>query len=34
LPTPAKQVKLKLTGHKLYGKTGTMSLEYAVQYAD
>jgi dihydrofolate reductase len=32
LPSPAKQVKLKLTGHKVYSKTGTVSLEYAVQY--
>ena len=32
LPSPAKQVKLKLTGHKVYGKTGTVYLEYAVQY--
>ena len=32
LPAPAWRVTLKLTGHKLYAKTGTMSLEYAVQY--
>jgi dihydrofolate reductase len=32
LSPPAKRVALKLTGHKLYAKTGTMSLEYAVQY--
>ena len=32
LPAPAKRVTLKLTGHKLYAKTGIMSLEYAVQY--
>jgi dihydrofolate reductase len=32
LPAPAKRVTLKLTGHKLYAKTGTMWLEYAVQY--
>jgi len=32
LPPPTKRVTLKLTGHKLYAKTGTMSLEYAVQY--
>ena len=32
LPAPAKQVKLKLTGHKAYSKTGTVMLEYAVQY--
>jgi dihydrofolate reductase len=30
-PPPAKQVKLKLTGHKVYKKTGIVSLEYAVQ---
>jgi dihydrofolate reductase len=30
LPAPAKQTKLKLTGHKVY-KTGIVSLEYAVQ---
>ena len=29
---PAKRVALKLTGHKLYARTGTMALEYAVQY--
>jgi dihydrofolate reductase len=32
LPPPPKRITLKLTGHKLYAKTGTMSLEYAVQY--
>ena len=32
LPAPGKRVTLKLTGHKLYAKTGTLSLEYAVQY--
>jgi dihydrofolate reductase len=32
LPPPAKRVALKLTGHRLYAKTGTMALEYAVQY--
>jgi dihydrofolate reductase len=32
LPAPAKRVTLKLTGHRLYAKTGIMSLEYAVQY--
>jgi dihydrofolate reductase len=32
LAAPANRVTLKLTGHKLYPKTGTMSLEYAVQY--
>jgi dihydrofolate reductase len=30
LPPPARQAKLKLTGHKVY-KTGIVSLEYAVQ---
>jgi dihydrofolate reductase len=32
LPAPTNRVKLKLTGHKLYAKTGIMSLQYAVQY--
>jgi dihydrofolate reductase len=32
LPAPAERLTLKLTGHKLYAKTGIMSLEYAVQY--
>jgi dihydrofolate reductase len=32
LSPPAKRVSLKLTGHKLHARTGTMSLEYAVQY--
>ena len=32
LPPPAKRIALKLTAHKLYAKTGIMSLEYAVQY--
>jgi len=32
LPAPAKQAKLKLTGHKVYPKTGTVSLDYAVNY--
>jgi dihydrofolate reductase len=32
LTPPAKRVALKLTGHKLYGQTGIMALEYAVQY--
>ena len=32
LAPPAKRVTLKLTGHKLYAKTGCMWLEYAVQY--
>jgi len=30
LPPPAKQTKLKLTGHKIY-KTGIVSLQYAVK---
>jgi dihydrofolate reductase len=30
LPPPARQTKLKLTGHKLYPETGIISLEYAV----
>ena len=30
LPSPAKRIKLKLTGHKIY-KTGIVSLEYSVQ---
>ena len=30
LPPPARQTKLKLTGHKVY-KTGIVSLEYSVQ---
>ena len=30
LPPPAKQAKLKLTGHKVY-KAGIVSLEYAVK---
>ena len=32
LPPPAKRVALKMTGHKLYAKTGIMALEYAVRY--
>lgn len=32
LPPPAKRAKLKLTGHKVYDKTGTVSLEYAIEY--
>jgi dihydrofolate reductase len=32
LSPPAKRVTLKLTGHKLYAKSGIMSLEYTVQY--
>ena len=30
-PPPAGRAKLKLTGHKVYPKTGTVSLEYAVK---
>jgi dihydrofolate reductase len=33
LPPPARQAKLKLTGHKVYEKTGIVSLEYAVKQA-
>lgn len=29
---PSRRAKLKLTKHKVYEKTGTVSLEYAVQY--
>jgi dihydrofolate reductase len=29
LPHPAKQAKLKLLNHRVYKKTGTVSLEYA-----
>ncbi len=32
LPPPAKRVSLKLTGHRLYAKTGIMSLAYAIRY--
>jgi dihydrofolate reductase len=32
LAAPGKRVALKLTGHKLYSRTGIMALEYAVQY--
>jgi dihydrofolate reductase len=31
LPPPAKQAKLTLTSHKVYPKTGIVSLEYAVK---
>jgi dihydrofolate reductase len=30
LPHPANVTKLKLTKHRVYPKTGTVSLEYAV----
>lgn len=33
LPPRAKETKLKLTSHKVYEKTGIVSLEYIVQYA-
>ncbi len=29
LPHPAKQAKLRLVNHRIYEKTGTVSLEYA-----
>jgi dihydrofolate reductase len=31
LPPPANHAKLKLTGHKVYKKTGIVSLEYKVK---
>jgi dihydrofolate reductase len=31
LPPPAKQTKLKLTGQKVYSKTGIVLLEYSVE---
>ena len=31
LPEPAKRTKLKLTGHKVYKKTGICALEYAIK---
>lgn len=31
LPAPAKQTKLKLTGQKVYARTGIVSLEYSVR---
>ncbi len=31
LPAPAKQTKLRLTGHRVYQKSGIVSLEYAVK---
>lgn len=30
LPPPARQKRLKLTGHRIYKKSGIVSLEYAV----
>jgi dihydrofolate reductase len=32
LPAPANRVTLELTGHRLYAKTGIMSLQYAIKY--
>jgi dihydrofolate reductase len=32
MPGPEHRVKLHLTGHRLYTKTGTMLLEYAIKY--
>jgi dihydrofolate reductase len=31
LPAPAKRAKLKLVGHKVYAKSGIVSLEYEVK---
>jgi dihydrofolate reductase len=31
---PARQARLKLTGHKIYPKSGIVGLEYAVDYAE
>ncbi|HEY7327292.1 MAG TPA: dihydrofolate reductase family protein [Gemmataceae bacterium] len=31
LPPPAKQTQLKLTGHKIYKKTGIVSLQYQIK---
>ena len=33
LPPQSRETKLKLTSHKVYEKTGTVALEYEVQYA-
>jgi dihydrofolate reductase len=33
LPTPAALTELKLTGHRVYEKSGIVLLEYAVEYA-
>jgi len=33
LPTPAARTKLRLTGHRVYKKTGIVLLEYAVEYS-
>ena len=32
LPPQSRETKLKLTSHKVYEKTGTVALEYEVQY--
>ena len=32
LPSPAKETKLQLVNHKVYEKTGIVSLEYAIEY--
>jgi dihydrofolate reductase len=32
LPAPANRVKLKLTGHHVYKKSGIVLLEYAISY--
>jgi dihydrofolate reductase len=31
LPSPAPRARLELTGHRVYAKTGTVSLEYKVK---
>jgi dihydrofolate reductase len=33
LPSPARQTRLTLTSHRLYAKTGTVSLQYDVKYS-
>jgi dihydrofolate reductase len=33
LPAPARQTGLKLTGQKVYPKTGIVSLEYSIRHA-
>jgi dihydrofolate reductase len=33
LPSPTGRAKLKLTGHRVYKKSGIVLLEYAVDYA-
>jgi dihydrofolate reductase len=33
LPPPANRLKLKLTGHKVYKKSGIVLLEYTIDYA-